>query len=88
MAEYRNQCRGGEKKKKKKITEKVGYVVGAGLSNDSFHVVLTTNKGQVIRMKCSDISIVGRNTQGVKLINLKDGEFVTGMALLEEDEDK
>ena len=44
---------------------------------------MTTNQGQVIRMSCSGISTFGRNTQGVRLISLKSGEHVTGLALLE-----
>ena len=50
-------------------------------------MIVTTNQGQAIRMPCSGISIFGRNTMGVRLINLKDGEHVTGLALLETPKD-
>lgn len=88
MKEYRIQSRGGVGIITQKITDKVGEVVGANLVTDSLQMVLTTNNGQSIRIKCSDISVVGRNTQGVRLINLKPGEYVTSMAILEDDEDK
>ena len=52
---------------------------------DKNEVMLTTDNGQIIRIKCSEISVIGRNTQGVKLINLNPGEKVTGLALAEED---
>ena len=55
--------------------------------NQDQHLVITTNEGQNIRMKASDISVLGRNTQGVKLINLKDEEYVTGVAVLEAGEE-
>ena len=88
MSDYRVQSRGGVGIITQKVTDKVGNVVGARLVSNDQQMILTTDKGQNIRMKISDISILGRNTQGVKLINLKSGEKVTGMALLEEDDDK
>jgi DNA gyrase subunit A len=58
-------------------------VVGAKMVNDSQEVMLTTDNGQVIRMKVSDISVLGRNTQGVRLINLEGkNELVTGLAVM------
>jgi len=51
---------------------------------NSEELILSTDKGQVIRMKITDISILGRNTQGVRLINLDEkAEKVTGLATLE-----
>ncbi len=87
MKEYRAQSRGGVGIITQKITDKVGELVGARLVNDTHHLMLTTNNGQSIRMKCSDISVLGRNTQGVRLINLKNGEHVTSMAIID-DEDR
>lgn len=85
--EYRVQGRGGVGVITQKTTDKVGKVVGARKVNDQYEVILTTDNGQVIRMKISDISVLGRNTQGVRLINL-DGkeELVTGVAVIEEDQ--
>ena len=87
MEEYRKQNRGGSGIITQKVTDKVGHVVGAALVNEDHQLVVTTNNGQAIRMKCSDISTFGRNTQGVRVINLKDDEYVTGMTVLEDSVD-
>ncbi|NJL24458.1 MAG: DNA gyrase subunit A, partial [Calothrix sp. SM1_5_4] len=84
MEEYRLQGRGGVGLITQKTTDRVGHVVSARLVTDKDQILLTTNKGQAIRMRCSDISVIGRNTQGVKLIDLNEGEFVTSVALLGE----
>jgi DNA gyrase subunit A len=62
-------------------------VVGTKKVSAVQELILSTDQGQVIRMKISDISVLGRNTQGVRLINLDDKqEFVTGLAvILDED---
>jgi DNA gyrase subunit A len=85
MEEYRTQSRGGVGIITQKTTDKVGNVVAARLVKDSDQILLTTNNGQAIRVRASEISVMGRNTQGVKVINLKDGEFVTGLALIDDD---
>jgi DNA gyrase subunit A len=83
VEEYRIQGRGGSGVITQKTTDKVGNVVGAKMVNDSQEVMLTTDNGQVIRMKVSDISVLGRNTQGVRLINLEGkNELVTGLAVM------
>ena len=85
--EYRVQGRGGVGIITQKTTDKVGLVVNAKKVQTTQEVILTTDKGQVIRMKVSDISILGRNTQGVRLINLDDKqELVTGFAVVEDEE--
>ncbi|MCB0384761.1 MAG: DNA gyrase subunit A, partial [Bdellovibrionales bacterium] len=86
IPEYRVQSRGGVGVITQKITDKVGPVVAARSIKDEEEIIITTNEGQAIRMKATDISVLGRNTQGVKLINLKDGEYVTGLALVSEDD--
>ena len=85
IEEYRTQSRGGSGIITQKTTDKVGNVVGTRSVLDTDEVMITTDKGQVIRMMCSGISVVGRNTQGVKLINLNQDEKVTGLALINED---
>lgn len=82
--EYRTQSRGGVGIITQKITDKVGNVVGALLVTETCEVLVMTNTGQAIRMKCSEISLMSRNTQGVRLMNLKEGEFVTSVALIQE----
>lgn len=86
MDEYRSQSRGGVGIITQKTTDKTGHVVSARLVQDNQHLLVSTNTGQTIRMRCSDISIIGRNTQGVKVMDLRDGEFVTSVALIDEDE--
>lgn len=86
VSEYRRQSRGGVGIITQKTSDKSGLVVSARIVSDSHHVLLSTNNGQSIRMKCSDISIIGRNTQGVRLMNLNDGEYITSVALLDESE--
>ena len=88
LDEYRVQSRGGVGIITQKTTDKVGKVVAATLVSEDQHIMITTNEGQAIRMKCSDISTYGRNTQGVRLINIKNGEHVTGVAVLDSDENE
>ncbi len=85
MDEYRTQSRGGVGIITQKTTDRVGLVVSARIVNDDTQILVTTNNGQAIRVRCSDISVMGRNTQGVKIIDLKDGEHVTGLAVIEDD---
>jgi len=86
--EYRVQSRGGVGIITQKTTDKVGQVVGTKKVSPNQELILSTDQGQVIRMKISDISVLGRNTQGVRLINLDDKqEFVKGIAVVD-DEDK
>ncbi len=85
LDEYRAQSRGGVGIITQKITDKVGEVVTARRVKESDEIIITTNEGQAIRMACSGISTFGRNTQGVRLINLKPDEYVTGIAVINED---
>lgn len=88
VSEYRTQSRGGVGIITQKTTDKVGTVVGTKKVSAIQELILSTDQGQVIRMKISDISVLGRNTQGVRLINLDEKqEFVTGLAAID-DEDK
>nr|HPI39487.1 DNA gyrase subunit A [Pseudobdellovibrionaceae bacterium] len=88
IEEYRIQSRSGVGVITQKTTDKVGTVVGTKIVSVGQELILSTDKGQVIRMKVSDISVIGRNTQGVRLINLDDREeHVTSLAVVD-DEDK
>jgi DNA gyrase subunit A len=81
--EYRIQGRGGTGIITQKTTDKVGKVVGLKKIRDIHEVLMTTDGGQVIRIKASDIRVIGRNTQGVRLINLEGKEeLVTGFAII------
>ena len=70
MSEFTCQNRGGKGVKCYKITDKSGTVVGFKAVNDDNEIMLITNQGIVIRLLCKDISILGRITTGVKLINM------------------
>jgi DNA gyrase subunit A len=80
--EYRTQSRGGVGIITQKTTDKVGNVVTTKLVSDKHEVIITTDKGQVIRTRCGEISVLGRNTQGVRLININKEELVMGVATL------
>lgn len=86
-SEYRVQGRGGVGIITQKVTDKVGEVISTILVEDTEDVMLMTDKGQVIRIKCSNISLLGRNTQGVRLINVNDGETVSSVAKTVSDDD-
>ena len=80
MGEFTCQNRGGKGVKCYKITEKTGDVIGARAVNEDNEVMLITTEGIIIRIACSDISILGRITSGVKLINLTEGVTVASVA--------
>lgn len=85
VGEYRVQSRGGVGIITQKTTDKVGLVIGTKKVSEKHELILSTDKGQVIRMRMSDISVLGRNTQGVRLINVNDSdESVTGLAVVED----
>lgn len=89
VSEYRTQSRGGVGIITQKTTDKVGLVVSTKKVSEDKNVILSTDNGQVIRMKITDISVLGRNTQGVRLINLDDKEEkVTGVAIVEAEPDE
>src|SRR5262249_62087931 len=70
-AEYRVQGRAGKGIIDIKTTERNGPVVGIAQVKDRDEVMLVTNGGMLIRIKGGDISVIGRNTQGVRLISLE-----------------
>ena len=72
--EYRMQSRGGKGIITMKTGEKTGNVVGALTVRDEDEIMLITNKGQMVRTRVSEIRETGRNTMGVKLIDLPEGE--------------
>lgn len=84
VGEFTVQNRGGKGVKCYKITEKTGNVVGVKAVNEENEVMLITTEGIIIRLQCSDISILGRITSGVKLINLTEGVTVASIAKVRE----
>ena len=86
MEEFTPQNRGGKGVKCYKITEKTGNVVGVKAVNEDNEVMIINTEGIVIRMECSTISVLGRITSGVKLINLNDNATVASIAKVRETE--
>ena len=70
ISEFNAQNRGGKGVFCYKVTEKTGYLIGAKLVSDGREIMLITTEGIVIRMSVDDISVIGRNTSGVKLMNI------------------
>ena len=88
-AEYRIQGRGGKGIIDIKTTERNGRVVGVAQVKDDDEVMMVTNGGMLIRMKVNGISVIGRNTQGVRLISLESaGEKVSSISKLPESSDE
>jgi DNA gyrase subunit A len=87
VKEYREQSRGGKGLINVKVTDKTGLVVDIKLVSETDELILITTKGTLIRTKVKDIKTIGRNTQGVRLIKIKDGEAVGAVARVVEEDD-
>ena len=88
ISEFTCQNRGGKGVKCYKITEKTGNVVGAKAVNEENEIMMITTAGIIIRLQCADISILGRITSGVKLINLSEGVTVASVAKVRDKDDE
>lgn len=84
LDEFTLQKRGGKGVKCYKITDKTGNVIGVKAVNDSHEIMMITTEGIIIQIRMEDVSIYGRNTSGVKLINLDDGVTVAKIAKVRE----
>jgi DNA gyrase subunit A len=85
--EYRRQSRGGKGLINIKTTGRNGRVVGVKFIRGEEGVMLITGKGMIIRLNTADISTIGRNTQGVRLIQLEEGDQLVSVARLAEREE-
>lgn len=87
VEEYREQARAGKGILTYKTTAKTGHIIGVKIVNDKDDVMLITDTGVVIRINVKDISVLGRNTQGVTLMRTSDGGKVVNIAkILTEEE--
>lgn len=84
ISEFTRQNRGGKGVKCYKITEKTGNVIGVKVVNEDNEMLIITTEGIIIRILCSDISILGRITSGVKLMNMDDNITVASVAKVRE----
>jgi len=87
ITEFRRQYRGGIGLKCYKITEKSGRLVGARAVSEDDEILIITTEGIMIRTSCLDISILGRITTGVKIMNLGEGVKVASFTKVLEDDD-
>jgi DNA gyrase subunit A len=83
--EYRRQSRGGKGILTIKATKRNGPVVYSYQVSDQDQLMIVTGHGKIIRLRVADISVIGRNTQGVKLINLGENEQVVAVAKVMEE---
>jgi len=87
VEDYSTINRGGQGVISIKTTDRNGPVVAAVSVSPEQEIVLITNKATLVRTRVSEISVVGRNTQGVKLINVGKGEQVVGLAVVDIEDD-
>ncbi len=84
VSEYRRQTRGGIGLKNVQTSDRNGLVIGIGCVTDRDELLLVTSQGQIIRMKAGDLRPIGRDTQGVRLMDLAEGDKLVSIATLSE----
>jgi DNA gyrase subunit A len=87
VTEYRRQSRGGIGLKNVQTSDRNGVVIGIGCVTDRDELLLVTSQGQVIRMHARDLRPIGRDTQGVRLMDLAEGDKLVSLATLSEPEE-
>ena len=85
---YRETNRGGKGVKAMNITEKTGALISIGAVTDNDDLMIINKSGLTIRLRVSDLRIMGRNTQGVRLINIKGNDSIAAVAKVMRDEDE
>jgi DNA gyrase subunit A len=80
LAEYRDQNRGGNGVITIKTSDRNGSVVGIKLVTDQDDLMLMTEKGMAVRVHVKDLSVIGRNTQGYRLVRLEEGDKLSNLA--------
>lgn len=86
VADFRQTRRGSKGVKALNITDKNGKIADFKVIGDANDVIIVTDSGMIMRMPISQISVLGRITQGVRLINLKDGRKVSTITLIKSEE--
>jgi DNA gyrase subunit A len=88
LEDYRSQGRGGKGIITIKTTDKNGRVIGMAQVSSEDQIILITSNGKVLRLRAGDISVQGRNTQGVRLFDIEEGDKVVSFAKVVEREDE
>ena len=86
VSEFRTTKRGSKGVKALNITEKNGSLVSFKIIDDNQDLMIITNSGMIIRLSLDQISQLGRVTQGVRLINLKDNQYVSTISIVDREE--
>ena len=84
-SDFRKTKRGAKGVIAMQISERNGQLIGAAQVSDEDQVMLITNKGMLVRTRVSEINVIGRNTQGVTVIKLKEGEKLVSLAPISEE---
>ena len=87
ISEYRPQGRGGQGIISIQTSKRNGRVIGALLVEEGDEMMLITSGGKLVRTRVDEVSVLGRNTQGVRLIRLREGERLVGMERVEDDDE-
>jgi DNA gyrase subunit A len=85
---YRTQRRGGKGLRDIKTTERNGPVIGVAVVTGSDELLMMTARGKIQRIKASDVSVIGRNTQGVRIMSLDDEDKLAAVVRVPPDEDE
>ena len=88
ICDYPVYGRGGQGVKGIQTSERNGAVVGAVQVSENDEIMLISDKGTLVRTRVEEVSVQGRNTQGVRLIKLKEGEKLVGLEQVDEPDDE
>jgi DNA gyrase subunit A len=83
---YRTQRRGGKGLRDIKTTDRNGHVIGVVRVDDDDEVLMMTARGKIQRIRCSDISVIGRNTQGVRIMSVDEGDTLAAVVHVAKEE--
>ena len=87
VSEYRKQSRGGKGIYTIKVTERNGGVVGICRVDDNDHIMIMTSQGKLVRFAVADLGVIGRHTQGVRLMTLSEDEKVNSIGRVPREEE-
>ena len=88
VADHRRQGRAGQGLISIRTSERNGAVVGAQIVGENDEIMLITDGGKLVRTRVNEVRVLGRNTQGVKLISLSDGERLVGLERIADDQEE